>query len=187
MKFIPIKKMSNFIHRKQKEPGYSLDANGCLVGECVDANSSDSMDDGENSGESSSSETESSSSEEERCVDVSLKKSTTEEPDPWVYVGKEMYASRMVAYEKTNPSTGLFDALGRMYRQIKSRIKYYMGKESKVKKTVEVGEELDVWKKNEFLDGENVVSYRKLGLQESVWVAQHSKPATNARFATCKT
>ena len=25
------------------------------------------------------------------------------------------------------------------------------------------------------------------GLQESVWVAQHSKPATNARFATCKT
>ena len=152
----------------QKESGYSLDANGCLVGGCVDANSSDSMEDGENSGESSSSEAGSSSSEEGRCVDVSLKKSTTEEPDPWVYVGKEMYASRMVAYEKTNPSTGLFDALGRMYRQIKSRIKYYMGKESKVKKTVEVGEELDVWKKNEFLDGENVVSYRKFNKDSTI-------------------
>ena len=152
----------------QKESGYSLDANGCLVGGCVDANSSDSMDDGDDNGVSSSSEAESSSSENERCVDVSLKKSTTEEPDPWAYVGKEMYASRMVTYEKTSPSTGFFDALGRMYRQIKSRIKYYMGKETKVQKTVEVGEELDVWKMNEFLDGENVVSYRKLSKDKKI-------------------
>ena len=153
----------------QKEPEYTLDENGCLVGGCVDANSSDSMEDGENSGESSSSEAGSSSSEEGRCVDVSLmKKTSDEESDPWVYVGKEMYASRMVTYEKTNPSTGLFDALGRMYRQIKSRIKYYMGKESKVKKTMEVGEELDVWKMNEVVDGENVMSYRKLNNDEKI-------------------
>ena len=152
----------------QKESGYSLDGNGCLVGGCVDANSSDSMEDGENSGESSSSEAESSSSEEDRCVDVSLKKVSGEEADPWVYVGKETYASRMVTYEKTTPNTGFFDALGRMYRQIKSRIKYYMGKETKVKKTVEIGEEFDVWKKNEFLDGENVVSYRKFNKDSTI-------------------
>lgn len=146
----------------QKESGYSLDGNGCLVGGCVDATSSDSMDDGDDNGESSSSEAESSSSEEDRCVDVSLKKVSGEEADPWVYVGKETYASRMVTYEKTTPNTGFFDALGRMYRQIKSRIKYYMGKETKVKKTVEIGEELDVWKRN-FIDfsGNVAVSYIK--------------------------
>ncbi len=146
----------------QKESGYSLDGNGCLVGGCIDANSSDSTEDGENSGESSSSEAGSSSSEEDRCVDVSLKKVSGEEADPWVYIGKEMYASRTVSYEKTKPSSKMFDALGRMYRQIKSRIKYYMGKESKVQKTMEVGEELDVWKRN-FVDfsGNVAVSYVK--------------------------
>ena len=36
-----------------------------------------------------------------------------------VYIGKEMYASRTVSYEKTKPSSKMFDALGRMYRQIK--------------------------------------------------------------------
>ena len=164
----------------QKEPEYTLDENGCLVGGCVDANSSDSMEDGENSGESSSSEAGSSSSEEGRCVDVSLmKKTSDEESDPWVYVGKEMYASRMVTYEKTNPSTGLFDALGRMYRQIKSRIKYYMGKESKVKKTMEVGEELDVWKMNEVVDGENVMSYRKLNNDENVYTRLYHQKKSN--------
>lgn len=152
----------------QKESGYSLDGNGCLVGGCVDANSSDSTEDGENSGESSSSEAGSSSSEEDRCVDVSLKKVSGEEADPWVYVGKEMYASRTVSYEKTKPSSKMFDALGRMYRQIKSRIKYYMGKETKVQKTVEVGEELDVWKMNEVLEDENIVSYRKFNKDSTI-------------------
>lgn len=152
----------------QKESGYSLDGNGCLVGGCVDANSSDSTEDGENSGESSSSEAGSSSSEEDRCVDVSLKKVSGEEADPWVYIGREMYASRTVSYEKTKPSSKMFDALGRMYRQIKSRIKYYMGKETKVQKTVEVGEELDVWKMNEVVDGENVVSYRKFNKDSTI-------------------
>ena len=74
----------------------------------------------------------------------------------------------MVTYEKTTPSTGFFDALGRMYRQIKSRIKYYMGKETKVKKTVEIGEELNVWKMNEVVDGENIVSYRKLSKDKKI-------------------
>jgi len=152
----------------QKESGYSLDGNGCLVGGCVDANSSDSMDDDDNNGESSNSEAGSSSSEEDRCVDVSLKKVSGEEADPWVYIGKEMYASRTVSYEKTKPSSKMFDALGRMYRQIKSRIKYYMGKETKVQKTVEVGEELDVWKMNEVVDGENIVSYRKFNKDSTI-------------------
>jgi len=82
-----------------------------------------------------------------------------------------MYASRMVTYEKTTPSTGFFDALGRMYRQIKSRIKYYMGKETKVQKTVEVGEELYVWKRN-FVDfsGSDAVSYIKQNNEKSIVV-----------------
>ena len=43
-----------------------------------------------------------------------------------------------------------------------------MGKETKVKKTVEIGEELNVWKMNEVVDGENIVSYRKLSKDKKI-------------------
>ncbi|MCQ2125425.1 MAG: hypothetical protein MJZ25_14700, partial [Fibrobacter sp.] len=53
------------------------------------------------------------------------------------------------------------DALGRAYKKVKSKIRYFIGKETKAKKTVEVAEELDVWKKVEEVDGKEVVSFRK--------------------------
>ena len=128
----------------QKESSFKLDDNGCLTGECYGGIYS--SDDG---GESSSSEAESSSSEEERCIDVSLKKKNSDdEEDPWTYVGKEKYTSKTVTYEEPVASSGIFDALGRMYTMVKSKIKYYMGLDSKVTKTVEIGEDLEVWKRN---------------------------------------
>ena len=142
----------------QMESGYQLDDNGCLTGECYGGIYSSDYDDGL----SSTSEWESSSSEEERCIDVSLKKTSDEETDQWVYVGKEKYTSRTVSYEEITPSSGFFDALGRIYKTIKSKIKYFMGIDTKVKKTVEIGEELEVWKRN-FIDfsGNEAVSYIK--------------------------
>lgn len=141
----------------QMESGYQLDDNGCLTGECYGGIYS-SDDDDESS---SSSEWESSSSEDEQCIDVSLKKTSDEETDQWVYVGKEKYTSRTISYEEVTPSSGFFDALGRMYKTIKSKIKYFMGIDTKVKKTVEIGEELEVWKRTEIYDGEEIISYRK--------------------------
>ena len=143
----------------QMESGYQLDDRGCLTGECYGGIYSSDYDDGL----SSTSEWESSSSEEERCIDISLlKKSGDEEEDQSTYVGKEKYTSRTISYEEVTPSSGFFDALGRMYKTIKSKIKYFMGIDTKVKKTVEVGEELEVWKRTEIYDGEEIISYRKL-------------------------
>ena len=142
----------------QMESGYQLDDNGCLTGECYGGIYSSDDDDGL----SSTSEWESSSSEE-RCIDISLlKESGDEEEDQSTYVGKEKYTSRTISYEEVTPSSGFFDALGRMYKTIKSKIKYFMGIDTKVKKTVEVGEELEVRKINEVFDGKNVTSYRKI-------------------------
>lgn len=151
----------------QMESGYQLDDNGCLTGECYGGIYS-SDDDDESS---SSSEWESSSSEEEQCIDVSLKKTSDAEADQWIYVGKEKYTSRTVSYEETTPSSGFFDALGRMYQTMKTKIKYFMGIDTKVKKTVEIGEELDVWKRN-FIDfsGNEAISYIKQNNERNIIV-----------------
>ena len=115
----------------QMESGYQLDDRGCLTGECYGGIYSSDDDDGL----SSTSEWESSSSEE-RCIDISLlKESGDEEEDQSTYVGKEKYTSRTISYEEVTPSSGFFDALGRMYKTIKSKIKYFMGIDTKVKKT----------------------------------------------------
>ena len=151
----------------QKESSFELDDNGCLTGECYGGLYS--SDDG---GESSSSEAESSSSEEERCIDVSLmKKNSDDEEDPWTYVGKEKYTSKTVTYEEPVASSGIFDALGRMYTMVKSKIKYYMGLDSKVTKTVEIGEDLEVWKRN-FIDyrGNKAVAYIKQNDERNIVV-----------------
>lgn len=151
----------------QKESSFKLDDNGCLTGECYGGIYS--SDDG---GESSSSEAESSSSEEERCIDVSLKKKNSDdEEDPWTYVGKEKYTSKTVTYEEPVASSGIFDALGRMYTMVKSKIKYYMGLDSKVTKTVEIGEDLEVWKRN-FIDyrGNKAVAYIKQNDERNIVV-----------------
>ena len=150
----------------QKESSFKLDDNGCLTGECYGGIYS--SDDG---GESSSSEAESSSSEEERCIDVSLKKKNSDdEEDPWTYVGKEKYTSKTVTYEEPVASSGIFDALGRMYTMVKSKIKYYMGLDSKVTKTrtLDSGEEMEVWKKKEVRDGKEIESYRKTSKDGSI-------------------
>ena len=84
------------------ESGYYIDDENCLAGGCID--------------ESSSSMAESSSSEEGRCVDISLlKKSIDDVSGAWVYVGKEIYASRKIDYEETKKNIGLYDVLGKMY------------------------------------------------------------------------
>lgn len=151
----------------QMESGYQLDDNGCLTGECYGGIYSSDDDD-----ESSSSSEWESSSSEERCIDISLlKESGDEEEDQSTYVGKEKYTSRTISYEEVTPSSGFFDALGRMYKTIKSKIKYFMGIDTKVKKTVEVGEEVDVWKRN-FIDfnGNDVVSYEKRDREWNIFI-----------------
>lgn len=148
----------------QKESSFKLDDNGCLTGECYGGIYS--SDDG--GGLSSTSEWESSSSEDEQCIDVSLKKTSDEETDQWVYVGKEKYTSRTISYEEVTPSSGFFDALGRMYKTIKSKIKYYMGLETKVKKTADISEEMEVWKRTEIYNGEKIVSYRKTNKDNTI-------------------
>ena len=110
----------------QMESGYQLDDRGCLTGECYGGIYSSDDDDGL----SSTSEWESSSSEE-RCIDISLlKESGDEEEDQSTYVGKEKYTSRTISYEEVTPSSGFFDALGRMYKTIKSERKWKYGRET---------------------------------------------------------
>lgn len=150
------------------DPHYEIDFYGCVVGSCDEYSSSSSAED-----EGPGDDWLSSSSEEDgQCRDPSLMKERSNDlGDEWIYVGKEKYSSKIVSYEETKPAkSGFFDALGRMYKKVKSKIRYFVGKETKVKKTVEVAEELDVWKKVEMVDGREVVSYKKKSMDNKIQI-----------------
>lgn len=132
-----------------KESGYYIDDNNCLAGNCIEPNSSNSFE---------------SSSSEGQCIDVSLLKkgSDIKNFDKWEYVGKEKYFTRKINYKEPTANTSIYDALGRMYKKIKTKIKYYVHQNIKAKKITEVSEELEVWKKKgKSIDGQEYVVYKK--------------------------
>jgi hypothetical protein len=65
--------------------------------------------------------------------------------DDWVYMGKETYGSKHTTSRSLKSGTKFFDALGRVYEEMKIRLAYYIFKDAVQKNERDITLEFEVW------------------------------------------